>query len=288
MKIITIASAIDAGAISEDWTYNDEGSITVGGVRHVNWDRNAHGLVDTSGLLINSLNVGAATVALELKPEAFYRYFRRFGMGKLTNIDLPGEEVGIMRVPGDTGWNEADFASNSYGQAISVTPLQMVTAFAAVANDGLMYQPHVMHQIVDGEDVRNAQPVPTRVISSETANIVTDIMVRVINEGAALAQVPGYTVAGKTGTAQISTPLGYEDGGPGTTIASFIGFFPADDPQVVVYIRLDRPRTNQYGSQTAAPLFHDVAQRLALLLAIPDDSVRIALEAQGAMLNEQG
>jgi len=287
MKILTVASAIDSGAISEDWTYNDEGSITVGGVNHVNWDRQAHGLVDTSGLLINSLNVGAVTVALEMGPESFYTYLSRFGMGKLTNIDLPGEEVGIMRVPGDQGWNEADFASNSYGQAISVTPIQMATAFAAVANDGLMYQPHVMHQIVDGEEVRNAQPVPSRVISSETANIVTNMMVRVINEGSTLAQVPGYTVAGKTGTAQISTPLGYEDGGPGTTIASFIGFFPADAPRVVVYIRLDRPKTNQYGSQTAAPLFRDVAQRLAILLGIPDDNTRKVLQSQGGVINKQ-
>lgn len=286
MKVLTVASAIDAGAIDEDWTYNDEGSLTVGGVQHVNWDRNAYGLVDTSSLLINSLNIGAATVALELEPQPFYSYLRRFGLGRLSNVDLLGEEIGIMRIPGDTGWNEADFASNSYGQAISVTPIQMVTAFSAIANDGLMYQPHVMHQIVDGEEIRNAQPVPSRVISSDTANIVTDMMVRVVNEGSTLAQVPGYTVAGKTGTAQIATPLGYEEGGVGATIASFIGFFPADDPQVVIYIRLDRPRTSQYGSQTAAPLFRTVAQRLALLLGIPDDNVRIALQSQGGVVNE--
>jgi cell division protein FtsI/penicillin-binding protein 2 len=287
MKVLTIASAIDAGAITEDWTYNDTGSLEVGGVQHVNWDLKAYGVVDTSGLLINSLNIGATTVALELEPEPFYRYFRRFGLGQLTNIDLPGEELGIMRIPGDQGWNEADFASNSYGQAISVTPIQMVTAFSAIANDGLMYQPHVMHQIINGDEVRNAQPVPTRVISSKTANILTNMMVRVINEGSTLAQVPGYTIAGKTGTAQISTPLGYEAGVEGATIASFIGFFPADDPQVVVYIRLDRPRVSRWGSQTAAPLFRDVAQRLALLLGIPDDNVRLVLQARGSVVNQQ-
>lgn len=287
MKVLTLSSAIDAGVIDENWTYNDEGSIEVGGVTHRNWDDNAYGLTDVTGLLVNSLNVGAVTVALQLEPDPFYRYLRRFGMGKLTNIDLPGEEVGIMRVPGDQGWNEADFASNSYGQAISVTPIQMTTAYAAIANGGLMYQPHVMHQIVDGEEIRNAQPVPIRVVSSETANTITNMMVKVIEDGSTLAQVPGYTVAGKTGTAQIPTPLGYEQPGLGTTIASFIGFFPADDPQVVVYIRLDRPRTSQYGSQTAAPLFHDVAQRLAILLGIPDDNVRHALQAQGGKVNQQ-
>lgn len=287
MKILTVASALDAGVITEDWTYNDTGSLEIGGIEHVNWDLRSHGVVDTSGLLVNSLNIGAATVALELEPEPFYRYFRRFGLGQLTNIDLPAEEVGIMRVPGDQGWNEADFASNSYGQAISVTPIQMVTAFSAIANDGLMYQPHVMHQIINGDEIRNAQPVPSRVVSSETANIVTDMMVRVVNEGSTLAQVQGYTIAGKTGTAQISSPLGYEAGVEGATIASFIGFFPADAPQVVVYVRLDRPRVSRWGSQTAAPLFRDVAQRLALLLGIPNDNVRLTLQSQGGIVNQQ-
>jgi cell division protein FtsI/penicillin-binding protein 2 len=287
MKILTVASALDAGAITEDWTYNDTGSLEIGGVEHVNWDLRAYGVVDTSGLLVNSLNIGAVTVALELESEPFYRYFRRFGLGQLTNIDLPGEEVGIMRVPGDEGWNEADFASNSYGQAISVTPIQMVTAFSAIANDGLMYQPHVMRQIINGDEIRNAQPVPTRVVSSQTANIVTNMMVRVINEGSTLAQVTGYSIAGKTGTAQIATPLGYEAGVEGATIATFIGFFPADDPQVVVYVRLDRPFASRWGSQTAAPLFSDIAQRLVLLLAVPDDNVRLALQSQGGVVNEQ-
>jgi cell division protein FtsI/penicillin-binding protein 2 len=128
--------------------------------------------------------------------------------------------------------------------------------------------------------------VVNRVISSENANIVTDMMISVINEGATLALVPGYTIAGKTGTAQISTAVGYEPGFAGQTMASFVGFFPADDPQVVVYILLDRPRTSEYGSQTAAPLFSSVAQRLALLLGIPTDEIRLGLQAEGGIINE--
>ncbi|MEO1645395.1 MAG: penicillin-binding protein 2 [Chloroflexota bacterium] len=256
MKVITVAIGIETGAITPDWTYNDTGSLEVGGIPIVNWDRRAYGVVDASSLLVNSLNIGATTVALEVGPESFYTWMQDFGFGQLTGVDLLGEEVGIMRVPGDQNWNEADFASNAYGQAISVTPLQMLTAVSGIANDGLIYAPHFMRYIVDGDELRPARPAVNRVISSDTANAVTDMMVTVIEEGATLAQVPGYTVAGKTGTAQISTPLGYEDGIRGQTRTSFVGFFPADDPQVAVYIMLDRPRTSEFGSQTAAPECH--------------------------------
>lgn len=286
MKVITVAIGIESGAIDSNWSYNDTGLRVIGGIDIVNWDRRAYGLMDVRGLLINSLNIGAATVALETEREPFYAGMQDFGFGSPTRIDLQGEEAGIMRVPGDPNWNEADFAANSYGQAISVTPIQMAAAIAGIANDGLIYQPHLMQYIVDGDEIRPARPVVNRVISSQTANLVTDMMVSVVNEGATLAQVPGYTIAGKTGTAQISTPLGYENGIPGQTRASFVGFFPADDPQVVVYIMLDRPRTSQYGSQTAAPLFSTVAQRLAIQLGIPTDDIRLRLAAEDTTANE--
>lgn len=282
MKILTVATAMEAGVVNrEDWTYNDTGVLEVGGVSIVNWDRRAWGVVDLDRLLINSLNIGATTVALETGRDVFYAGMESFGLGSATRIDLPGEEAGLMRFPGDTDWNEADFAANSFGQALQVTPIQMTSAFAAIANDGLLYQPHVMSQIIDGDQVRFAQPSLDRVISSETANTITDIMVRIVEdpaEGTALARIEGYSIAGKTGTAQIATAIGYEDGIEGQTIGTFIGFFPADDPQVVVYVRLDRSQTNRFGSQTAAPLFRSVAQRLILLLGIPTDAVRLSLQ----------
>lgn len=279
MKVITVAIGLETGAITPEWTYNDTGLFEIGGVEIVNWDRNAYGVVDVRGLLVNSLNIGATTVALETTRDPFYAYMQDFGFGSPTRIDLTGEEAGILRVPGDPNWNEADFASNAYGQAISVTPIQMISSVAGIANDGLIYQPHLMRYIVDGEEIRESRPRVNRVISADTANIVTDMMVSVVNEGATFAQIPGYTVAGKTGTGQIASPLGYEAGFPGQTLASFVGFFPADDPQVVVYVMLDRPRSSQYGSQTAAPLFRSVAQQLALLLGIPPDDVRLNLQA---------
>lgn len=292
MKILTAAIAIEADIINPaEWTYNDTGVLEVGGVRIVNWNRQAWGLVNLDRMLINSLNIGAATLALETGPEIFYAGMQRFGMGQATRIDLPAEETGQMRVPGDTDWNEADFASNSFGQAIQVTPIQMTAAFAAIANEGLLYQPHVMRQIIDGDEVRYAQPLVNRVISSETANIMRDIMLGIVEdpqEGTSLARIEGYSIAGKTGTAQIANVLGYEEGVEGQTIGTFIGFFPADDPQVLVFVRLDRSMTNRFGSQTAAPLFRSVAQRLILLLGIPSDAVRLGLEAEGALINQDG
>ncbi len=285
LKVMTVAAALDIGVITPEWTYNDTGSITVGSITTENWDDRAYGVVDTTGLLVNSLNVGAATVSTTMGPEAFYSGLRRFGIGRQTGIDLEGEEAGIMRVPGDTGWSESDLASNSYGQAISVTPLQMITAFAAIANDGLMYQPHLARQYVNGDEVELVNPtVLGRAVSAETADIVTDILVQVVEQGDSAAIIPGYSIAGKTGTAEIPSPLGYERG-PKSTIASFIGFFPADDPQVVVLVKLDRP-DDYWGSQAAAPVFRNIAQRLILLLGIPTDEVRLSLEQQGGVLGQ--
>lgn len=284
MKVLTVAAALETGAITPDWTYYDEGSIEVGGVTTRNWDRNAYGTVDTAQLLINSLNVGVTTVALRMGPDDFYNGLGRFGMGRSTRVDLPGEESGILRVPGDGGWGESDIAANSYGQAVSVTPLQMITAFAAIANDGLMYQPRLVRQIIDGDEVITSQPsVLSRAVSADTANIVTDIMVRVVQEGATLAQLDGYNIAGKTGTAQIPTPTGYSQN---ESIASFIGFFPADAPQAVVLIKLDRPQ-GYWGSRTATTVFRSVAERLVLLLGIPNDTVRRELQAEGGVINAQ-
>jgi cell division protein FtsI (penicillin-binding protein 3) len=289
MKVLTIAGAIDMGVITPEWTYNDTGRLEVGGIVTQNWDRNAYGLVDTTQLLIDSLNVGAATVALQMGPELFYTSMDRFGFGQPTRVDLIGEEGGIMRVPGDEGWSESDLAANSYGQAISITPLQMVSAVSAIANDGLIYQPRVVRQIVNGDEIRNPQPTVTRAISAETAQTLTDMMVRIVNENPTYIEnvrMEGYTIAGKTGTAQIPSPLGYETCNT-CAIASFIGFLPADDPQVLILVKLDRPR-EYWGSVAAAPVFRNVAQRLVLLLGIPTDNVRLGLVNAGGVINDDG
>jgi cell division protein FtsI/penicillin-binding protein 2 len=285
MKILTIASALEKGTVTPQETYVDQGSIEIGGRKIENWDRQAHGVVDMTQILVQSLNVGAATVSLKMGPSDFYSMFRAFGMGRPTGIDLQGEASGTMYIPGDENWSESNLGTNSFGQGIAVTPLQMLTAVSAIANDGLMMQPHVVRQIIDGNTVQTSQPSALgRPISQETADIVTQMMVAVVRDGLdGNASVPGYTIAGKTGTAEIPSPVGYE---PNVSIVSFIGFLPADDPQVSVLIKLDRPTNGYWGSQIAAPVFRHLAERLVILLKIPPDDVRAALAAQGGEVNE--
>ncbi|MGB1288721.1 MAG: peptidoglycan D,D-transpeptidase FtsI family protein, partial [Aggregatilineales bacterium] len=248
------------------------------GIPIYNSTRQAYGVVDTTTALVQSLNIGMTEIALRMGPDDFYSMLQNFGIGQRTQVDLPGEESGNLSVPGDPNWSESNLATNSFGQGVAVTPLQMLTAVSAIANDGLMMQPRIVSQIIDGETVRNAQPSARRVLSAQTANQVTDMMIQVVADpnGAPLAGIPGYTIAGKTGTAEIPGPTGYENG---TSIVTFVGFFPADDPEVAVLVKLDRP-AGYWGSQVAAPVFQRLAERLVILMGIPDDVTRQQLVAQ--------
>lgn len=280
MKVLTIASALDSGAITPDWTYNDQAVLDKAGIQVWNWDRQAHGLVDTTGILVKSLNVGAATVSMQMGPTDFYTYMSKFGIGRTTGVNLQGEATGTLKVPGDSTWSESDLLANSYGQGVAVTPLQMITAVSAIANDGLMMQPNIVQKIVNGSEVNYSQPIALgRPISENTAHTVRDMMVAVVRDGVDdKASLPGYTIAGKTGTAEIPIPTGYRDDAWRMT---FIGFLPADDPQVIVLIKLDEPTSGRWASDVAAPVFQHLAQRLVVLMEIPSDSVRQALAAQG-------
>jgi cell division protein FtsI/penicillin-binding protein 2 len=286
-KVITVAAALDTGAITPDWTYNDQGQFDIGGIRIQNWDRQAHGEVGVTQVLVESLNVGAATIALQMGRENFYAMLDKFGIGKPTRVDMQTEEAGIVRVPNslEGDWSDSDLGTNSFGQGLSITPLQMLTAINAIANDGLRMQPRVVYQIVDGDNIYESRPTAlNRVISEETANLVTNMMVAVVRDGLDDgAQVPGYTVAGKTGTAEISTPIGYE---ANAWMMSFVGFFPADDPQVSILIKLDRPTSGRWASQVVAPIFSRMATRLAQLLEIPTDDVRLALRSEGVEIGD--
>lgn len=279
MKVVTMAAALDRGAITPDFTYVDNGVLDYGGVTVRNWNRGAWGVIDATGILVNSLNVGAATLSTTMGNDAFYSEMTEFGFGRLTGIDLQGEEAGIFYTPSSPNWSEANLATNSFGQGMSVTPLQMLTAVNAIANNGLMMQPRVVHQIIDDGNVMTAQPAALgRPISAQTANIVTQMMVEVVQGGLDnAAGVDGFTVAGKTGTAEIPTPIGYEQG---ASITSFVGFLPADSPQISILIRLDRPR-DYWASAVVPPIFQRLASRLVIQMSIPPDNVRQELAAQG-------
>lgn len=276
-KIFTMAAALDMGLVTPSTTYNDTTHIEVGGQLIWNWDRAALGEIDMVDLLAHSRNVGAATLAMQLGQQNFYRYLRAFGLGRPTGVDLQAEAAGQLRTretdPGD--WSESDLGTNSFGQGVSATPIQMIAAVAAVANDGVLVQPHVVKKIVDGTHETVAKTVQVgRPISAKTARTLTDMLVQVVEREVPFAQVPGYRVAGKTGTAQIPIPGGYDDP---WTIASFIGYAPAADPQLIILVKLDRPTLSPYGSETAAPVFQRVAARLFAVLDIKPDDVQLTM-----------
>ena len=273
-KVVTMAAALDTGAVHPDDLYNDIGYIEVGGRILRNWDNRAYGMVDMTGILVRSLNTGIAHVNTVLGPERFYQYVNRFGFGERTGVDLQGEASGLTRQPGDPEWHESDLGTNAFGQGLAATPLQMAMAVGAVANRGVMMRPYVVESLTQNGQMIYAKHNPAgRVISEETAKVLTEMMAQVVEQGTVMAQVEGYRIAGKTGTAQTAILGGYGYD-PNLTIASFVGFAPADDPRFVALVKLDKPTASPWGTTTAAPTFSRVARIMFTQLEIPPDAVR--------------
>ncbi len=274
-KVLTMAAAINSGTVTPESTYDDRGVIEVGGLPIYNWDRAAHGTTDMVTLLAKSLNVGAATIARWMGPTTFYGYMEAFGLGEYTGIDLDAEVIGRVKRPGDGLWTEADLGTNAFGQGLAVTPLQELVAIATIANDGVMLQPHVVSEIRTGEQILQFQrTVIGQPISEATADTVAWMMTQAVAREVPNATVEGYTIAGKTGTGQIAEGGIYH---PTDVIGTFVGFLPADDPQVIVFVKIDRPQVPLYerwGSMTAAPTFARLVEQLVVLLDIPPDAER--------------
>ena len=269
LKVLTMASALDQGAVEPDTSFLDTGVFEIGGLYIKNWNLGAWGTQDMLGCLQHSLNVCLAWVASQLGSGNFYDYMKAFGMGHSTGVDLAGEVAGRLRLPGDSDWYAADLGTNAFGQGISVTPVQMVMAISAIANDGKMMLPHVLHSIVNNGHQYELQPQVAGVpISSETARTLSEMLAESLEMEASTALVPGYRLAGKTGTAEIPTPYGYNSA---VTNTSFVGWGPLDDPQFLVYVWLEKPTSSIWGSVVAAPVFNTVAERLVVLLNIPPD-----------------
>ncbi len=268
-KVITMAAGLDAGVVSPESTYDDTGTFVLAGATIHNWDREAHGVVTMTEILGMSLNTGASHVSTTLGADRFYDYLSAFGFGQLLGVDLQAEARGNMKRPGDGRWYQADLATNGFGQGIAVTPLQMISAVSSIANDGVLMRPYVVGRHVGRDGSLETEPTEIRrVIAPETARALTRMMVDAIREETEAAIVPGFEVAGKTGTSQIPIPGGYH---PSDIIASFAGFFPAHDPQLCILVKIDRPQAGQWGSEVAAPVFAEVASELAVLLGIQPD-----------------
>ncbi|MBC7236971.1 MAG: penicillin-binding protein 2 [Chloroflexi bacterium] len=270
-KPVTLAAGLEAHVITPQSTYDDRGEIIVGNRRIWNSNQAAYGITNMTQMIAKSLNVGAAHVANLLGPTRFYEIVRRFGFFEATGVDLAFEERGLMRVPGDPYWHMSDLGANSYGQGISVTPLQMAVAYATLANDGIMMRPYVVQEIwQNGELVQSRQPfVVRRVVSAETARQVTQILVDAVEMGMEKAVLPGYRLAGKSGTSGIPTRDGYDSQ---DTIASFVGYGPVEDPRFVILVKFDRPREGKWGLEVAAPEFRRMAEMLVDYWAIPPSS----------------
>lgn len=266
-KVLVMAAALNEGVVSPFDEFIDTGEIEVGGHLIRNWDGEAWGPQNMVTCMRYSLNVCLAWVgAYGLKAARFYAAMRAFGIGSLTGIDIAGEVEGVVRNPQDPDWSEADLGTNSFGQGLSVTPIRLITAFAAVANGGEMVQPHVVLQVAGPKGNYWPQPaVLGRPISKRTAEDLTMMLTLSEDEETRVNLVPGYRLAGKTGTAQIPTEFGYD---PNFTIASFIGWGPVQDPQFLVFVSLNRPTVSPWGSEVATPVFKDIVERLVIHLGI--------------------
>jgi cell division protein FtsI/penicillin-binding protein 2 len=276
-KIFTMAAALDRGVVTPLTAFFDTGIILVDNVAIRNWDNTVWGQQDMTGCLQYSINTCLVQVASQLGKDDFYTAMQKFGFGLRTSIDLAGETPGQMRLPGDPRfpWTQLDLATNAFGQGLTVTPIQMVMAASAIANEGRMVFPHVVYATVtNGRQKNAATDVIATPIRAETARLLGEMLAASLEGEDSKALVPGYRLAGKTGTAQIFINGAYS---PTLTNASFVGWGPLDDPKFLVYVWLEKPQTTTWGSTAAAPLFKQVVEKLVVLMGIPPDDIRLSL-----------
>jgi len=258
-KIFLAAGALEDGVADvEDVIDCEGGSFHVGPVEFTDHE-SGFGLLSVSDIITHSSNIGAVKLGMLMGSDRYYHYITSFGFGDFTGISLPGEEKGIIREA--SLWNDVNLATAAFGQGLSVTPIQLITAAATIANGGELMKPYIVKEIGSGDDcIFTAEPeVRRRVISEETARLVMEMMERVVDEGTGTdAVVEGFKVAGKTGTAQI---FDHVTGTYSKTEynASFVGIVPADDPKLVILVVLERPTTSIYGGDVAAPVFSAIA-----------------------------
>jgi cell division protein FtsI/penicillin-binding protein 2 len=258
-KIITVAAGLDSKRITPKTEFYDNGEIVVDGKKIQNWDLKAHGLVNVYEIIANSLNTGAAFLEKLIGHDIFHQYVLKFGFDQKTGIDLPNEIKGNIK--NLKTFNDIHFATAAFGQAISVTPIEMINAFSAIANNGLMMKPFVVEKIVDAEGNIKSIFSPQekeQIIDPETANQLRIIMVYSVDKNQ-IASIKGYQIAGKTGTAQVAGPDGKYS--LDQTIQSFIGYAPAESPKFIILVKLDKPKAPLAG-QTVVPMFRELTKYL--------------------------
>jgi len=258
-----MASALDAGKITPETTYYDSGELTLNEHTIRNWDLKSYGTVTMTNVIEKSLNTGAAFAQRQLGDDNFYEYLKKFGLKDQTQIDLPGEVTGSL-LPLEQDIRAINFATASFGQGISVTPIRLIMAISAIANGGDVMRPYV--------NMDNRPQKIGRAISKNASRETIGMMVSAVDK-ALIAKISGYTVAGKTGTAQVpkTNGGGYTD----EVINTYVGFAPAYDPEFIILVRLDKPYGAPLAGLTVVPTFRDLAQYVINYYNIPPDRIDI-------------
>lgn len=270
-KMLTVSSAMELGYIHPNSLISDTGKITIQGSTIKNYDYNRHpnpGMINLEYLFEHSSNVGSVNIALMMKPEEFYNMLKKFGIGSKTNVDLPGESPGLL--PHWTRWQKLDQANIGFGYSVNVTPIQLASAVSAIANNGVRVTPHIIKY--SSQEEYDKHVISTQVLSPQTAQAITSLLTQSIAKSKAVAgKIPNYTVAGKTGTSNRpnANGIGYNRHEVYTT---FAGFFPASDPEILVVVFVDNPKSGvDWGSTIAGPVFNEIAVQISRIMDIKPD-----------------
>lgn len=258
-KPLIMAAAINENKIKPDTKMDENGPVTISDYTIKTWNDKYEGKISMTRILEKSSNVGMVWVGEKLGNNKIYSYLEKYGFGKLTGIDLQGEAEAYLK-PKNT-WYPIDYSTVTFGQGIAITPIQMITAFSSLINGGNLLKPYIVSKIVSETKENIIKPkIKKQVVTRETSDLIKKMLVSTIDHAEAVWDKPkGIKIGGKTGTAQIAISGHYD---PSMTNASFIGFLPADKPKFITLVILEEPKSSPWGSETAAPLFFEIAKEL--------------------------
>ncbi len=267
-KPLIMAAALEEKKVKPDDFYDEKGAVQIGEYRIKTWNDKYEGKISMTRILEKSSNVGMVYIGEKLGNNNIFNYLKKYGFGEMTGIDLQGETSGYLKPK--TSWYPIDFSTVTFGQGIAVTPIQMIRAFAALINGGKLMRPAVVEKIIASDEEKTIRLKAERtVIHEKTSEIIKKMLVSTVENGEyKWARPKGYTIGGKTGTAQIPIQGHYD---PSKTIASFIGFAPAENPKFITLVMLREPETSPWGSETAAPIFFEIAKELIVYYNIVPD-----------------
>lgn len=279
-KPLNVAIALESGAVRPDSLFNDTGSIQIGRWPISNYDKKAHGMINPAQILQHSSNVGMVRMMQQMKPEVYYGWLERLGLGQKLETDLPFETAGQLKNQRKFTSSPIEPATTAFGQGFSLTPLQLAQLHATLANGGKLVMPYMVQGLFDSQGQLYWQPrlsAPRPIFSPQTSQKVLEMMETVVSQGTGkTAQISGYRVAGKTGTAQKASPTGGYF--TNAKVTSFVGILSVDSPRYVVIAVVDEPKGNAFGSTVAAPIVKSVMEALIAIEQIPPSQPKVATE----------